>query len=185
MEIKFRQNSIGWCTVYTWANLLNNPDVLRLCNDERYRGCGAEDEDEILREFVPEIKLQTVVGVDVSYKVSLPLSLVWELIQRSDDRIIFDEQVIPYLLTVRLIEAYFHHVAILKHGAAFYYCDPWRKSWMKIDDVQKFGCLFKDIWQVQRPVMRDENAFVAFDGEVFNYPFLEKGIAELNELETQ
>lgn len=177
MEVRFRQTSIGWCVVYTWANLLNECGILKFCDEERFKGCGPDEEDEILQAFHPTIKMQTIAGVDQTYDLPLPLNYVWDLIQRDDELTFCENQVIPYCLTVRLIESMFHHVAIVKHGSGFYYCDPWRKNWMKITSLHEFSNLFKDVWTVQRPVLRNEPKFISFNADIFKYPFLEPEIA--------
>lgn len=177
MDIRFRQKGIGWCTVYMWANLLNNNEILSFCQDDRFKGCGVDEEDEILLKYSPSIKLQPIFAIDVNYEIPLPASYVWTLMQRKDEKEVFEHQCIIYTLSVRIIEQYHHSVGIIKYNDAFWYVDPMRSRWIEVKSYEQFRGLFKDIWHVQRPIMRNEPAFALFDAETINYPFLEKELA--------
>lgn len=175
MEIKFRQKGIGWCTVYTWANLLNEPGILRLCEDERFKGCGESEENEILQLHNPAMKIGIVAQVCPSYPI-LPIDFIIECLNREDEKNHFDQQCAIYCLSVRLIETIWHNVAVVKHHSGYYYLDPLKENWIKINDAEHLESMFIDCCSLSRPVMNNEKGeleYVSFNGSLFKYPFLE------------
>lgn len=172
MEIKFRQKGIGWCAVYTWANLLNEPGVLRLCEDERFKGVTDKEESELMAIFRPDCSIKQLAYVNPEFG-TIPEIMIWNIITRPDDKKTFDEQVIIHILSVRIIEQYWHYVATVTYDNVIYYLDPIRERWHKINDAQQLAEQFIDCRQVSRPFHIECDAFASFDGTHFQYPFLE------------
>lgn len=171
MEVKWRQQGIGWCTVYVWANLLNECGILRYLEDESYKGCTQEKENELIEAFRDDCRIKEIAYVNPAYGM-LSNDLVWSIITRPDGIQMFDEQVIIHTLSVRLIESIWHHVAVVTYDGEVYYLDPYRENWLKIKDGEHLSDQFLDCCCVQRPVHKPTDSFASFDGLYFQYPFL-------------
>ncbi len=172
MEIKFRQKGIGWCAVYTWANLLNEPGVLRLCDDERFKGISDKEEAELMATFRPDCRIKEIAYINPAYGY-VPNSLIWNIVTRPDDLHHFDEQVAIHILSIRLIESMHHYVATVTYDKKVYYLDPLRDEWLQIYDPEGFDSLFIDCCCVSRPVHIETDSFASFDALYFQYPFLQ------------
>ena len=172
MEIKFRQKGIGWCVVYTWANLLNDPGVLRLCDDELFKGCTEEDENELLKTYCSSVKNKALAYVNPAFGYELPIDLIWDIITLKDNESIFEEQAIIHTLSIRLIESIWHHTATVTYEDDIYYLDPLKEKWIKIIDKEHLKSMFMDCCQVSRPVYLETDSFASFNASYFQYPFL-------------
>jgi len=171
MNVRFKQTSFGWCTVYMWANLLNNESVLALTVEPQFKACSGEDEDRLLATFSPEITMKGVAACEQSYP-HLPKSYIWDILQREDDHKLFEHQVIPYVLVVRLMPEYYHSVAVVKTDIGLFYLDPYASHWIELKDLQHFSQMFLDCQGIYRPIMRnDHSKFASFNAEYYDYPF--------------
>jgi hypothetical protein len=173
MEVKFRQpvSVIGWCAVYTWANLLNECGVLRLLDDERFKGVGEKEEQEIMDIYLPNHKIKDIAMVNPEFG-TVPENLIWNIITYPDQKQVFDEQCIIHILSVRIIEQYWHYIATVTYENEVYYLDPMRKNWLKIEDKNHLADQFIDCSCVSRPTVNGDDKFCSFDAKYFQYPFL-------------
>lgn len=177
MEVKFRQKGIGWCTVYTWANLLNECGVLRLCEDEKFKGCTEDEENELLQMFCPEVKTKTLAYINPAIDLRFSSETIWSVITKKDEITFCEEQAAIHLLSVRHIEAYWHHIGTVTYNDEVYLIDPIRENWVKINDADELSLMFLDCCQISRPVLIETNTFASFNAIYFQYPFLKSQLA--------
>lgn len=171
MEVRFRQKGIGWCAVYTWANLLNEPGVLRLCEEERFKGITDKGEAELMAMCRPDCEMSYLAMVNPAFGV-VPNNMIWDIVTKPDIIKLWDEQVIIHILSVRLIESMHHYVATVTYKGAVWYLDPLREFWLRVYEAVGFDSLFIDCASVARPFHIESNGFTSFDGLYFQYPFL-------------
>lgn len=172
MHTKFRQPYMGWCTVYTWANLLNENAILNFTKDERFKGCGEKEEAEILADFLPNCNLQTVAYSNQAYP-ALPLDFIWSVLTHNDiAKEEMEHPCIIYTMTVRLIKEVFHHVGVVNYKGNIWYTDPYREKWINLKSFFDLGNLFIDCCQIQRPYLKATNEWALFHGGPLNYEFL-------------
>lgn len=177
MEIKFRQKQIGWCAVLTIANVFNDEGFLKYLEDPKYKGCSTEDINFMMSEHKDSqgMKLTNVLYAQQSYS-PLPVDYIWDMVKRTEQGIEgIDEVVIPYILTVKRIEQYFHSTAILNHNGEVYYLDPWNEKFIKIKDQHHLSEMFIGCWTVERPYRTSDDRFISLNGQYFEYPFLNNG----------
>ncbi len=144
---------------------------MRYCEDEDFKGCTQEKENELIEAFRDDIRIKELAYINPAYG-SIHESILWNIITRPDDINPFDEQVIIHTLSVRLIESIWHHVGVVTYEDEVYYCDPYRESWLKIENAEQLAEQFIDCCCIQRPVHKPSDAFASFDGRYLQYPFL-------------
>lgn len=173
MEVKWRQpvSIIGWCAVYTWANLLNECGVLRLLDDERFKGVGEKEEQELIDLFMPNHKIKNLAMVNPEFG-TVPEQLIWNIITFPDQISFCDEQCVIHILSVRIIEKYWHYVATVTYNNQVYYLDPMRQNWLKIEDENHLASQFIDCCCVSRPSINGDDKFCSFNALYFQFPFL-------------
>ncbi len=176
MEVKFRQKGIGWCTVYTWANLLNECAVLRFTEDERFKGCTDKEENELFETFRNDCRLKDIAYINPAFG-RLSIELIWSILTFPDDIKTYEEQLTIYTLSVRLIESLWHHVGIVNYQNELYYLDPLRENWLKIESKEHLQNQFLDCCEIKRPVMLENEQFASFNGTYLQYPFLQSQLA--------
>jgi hypothetical protein len=172
MKIPFRQKSIGWCTVYTLANIFNDKGFLKYLEDDRFKGCSKEDVEYMLADQNTGLKIADVIYVNQHYQ-HLPKQFVYDCLYNHKEDIVFDKPtaipVIPYMLTVRLIESIYHSVAVLMISGEMYYIDPYREKVIKIESFNQFSELFIDCVQVERFYRPTDESFIILDGEMLGF----------------
>lgn len=179
MKIQFRQAFIGWCTVYTLANVFNKREFLKYLGDPRFKGCGDVEVDFMLSEIMPEsnFKIAKVAGVNQFYK-PLPIDYIFDVLNLDESStmdVLFDVAITPYFLTVKRIQEYYHSVAILNiQGHGLFYIDPVKEDIIKIDKAQDFNSLFLSCIEIQRPYRTTDDKFIILNGESYGWSELIK-----------
>lgn len=179
MKLQFRQKSMGWCTVYTLANIFRNSEFLRFTEEERYKGCRKDEVDYMLNELGYGLRVSHIMYANQFYS-ALPKGYVYSTIKSFKDEITDDIQVktpvVPYLLSVRLIPTIYHSVAVLMIGDNMYYIDPYKDEMIHIESFEQFDTLFIDCREVERFYRTNDEKFVFLMGEKLGYDALmEKG----------
>jgi hypothetical protein len=177
MEMLFQQKSIGWCTVYALANIFRDHQWLRFCDDEKYKGCGTDEINEMLETMGTGLKIAQVAYSNQHYR-HLPKGYVYSLMRAFEEIEQGEIQIpiIPYMLTVRIIPSIYHSVAVLVCRGKMLYIDPYRQSIIEIESFEEFDPLFIDCVTVERFSVGD--MFAILRGEECGYQFLlEKKVA--------
>lgn len=180
MKHLFRQTpeTKGYCTILTFANVFRDDFFLKHLENEKFKsGCNDEDEKEILLDFDSNISITSICHSHASYKIPLPKNFILNILSNTDADLA-DEEVdiclIPYILNVRIIEAYHHTVAVLKYNSKLLYSDPYRESYILIDDWKDLFNYFIDCWEIKRLSVRDKEKFAIIKGELLGYDFLKE-----------
>lgn len=174
MGVKFRQAFIGWCSVYTLANVFNNNDFLKYLGDPKFKGCGDEEVDFMLSEIMPNmnLKMGNVTSVCQFYK-PLPIDYIFDVLSLDESKDVdtkLDLMVTPYFLTVKRIQEYYHSVAVLNiTGHGLFYIDPVKSEIIKINSSEDFNSLFLSCTQIQRPYRTTDDKFIVLNGEVYGW----------------
>lgn len=175
MKLQFRQKSMGWCTVYTLANIFRNADFLKFTADEKFKGCSTEDVDYMLNELGYGLKAGRVMYANQFY-AALPKGYVYSTLRSFKDQVAEDIDVkvpvVPYILSVRLIPTIYHSVAVLMIGDNMYYIDPYKEEMLLIESFEQFDTLFIDCREVERFYRTTDDKFVFLMGELLGYDAL-------------
>ena len=173
MEVKYKQSSIGWCTVYTWANLLNDSEILRFLNDDCFKGCGEAEENEIISQFLPGCKIFTVAYSNQQYP-PLNKDFIYSIVESNEADLdcAFENAVIIYTLSVRRIKSVWHSVGMIKSKTGLFYVDPYRPEWIKINYSWDLYPLFIDCCQISRPYIAESDRWAVVDGNSIKHEFL-------------
>lgn len=177
MEILFRQKSMGWCTVYTLANIFRDDQWLRYTEKEKFKGCGVNEINEMLDDMGTGLRVAQVAYSNQSYR-HLPKGYVYSLMKefKEEEQRGIEIMVVPYLLAVRLITSVYHMVAVLVYKDRMLYMDPYKEQLIEIESFEQFDCLFIDCVEVERFALGDN--FAVLRGEECGYDFLkEKEVA--------
>lgn len=168
MKVKYRQKQVGWCTVYALANVLQDERFLKFTKEERFKGCNKEEVDFMLHDLQYGMGLGQVLYSNQFYK-HLPKGYVYSTLRSFKDEVSENIQVeipiIPYMLSVRLIESLWHSVAVLMVGDHMYYIDPYREDIIRIDSFEQFDNLFIDCMAVERFYRIQDDRFCILMGE--------------------
>lgn len=173
MEVQFRQTKPGHCTVYMWANLIGDCAVLKFTEDPRFRGCGEKEQAEVLADFLPEIKMVQVCGVDCNYP-GIHINHIWGIVSFKDPEKPFKHTAAVYVLTVRLYKEIdmYHSVAIANYNDELFYLDPYKENWLLLENAEQLSSLFFKCSTIERPALLSDNKYVSFNARQLHYPFV-------------
>ena len=174
LEIQYKQPSIGYCSVYLFANIFKNPKFLEYTKYERFKGCQEAEINEMLLSIIPELAVAQVAVVNPIYP-PLPIDYIYSLLSL-DERDFPKDITIPivcYLLVVRLIDAdIHHHVAVLIHDGIKYYLDPYNNEMFVLTDAQHLSKQFIDCCMIERFRMRESDYWAVLNGENLGYKLI-------------
>jgi hypothetical protein len=173
MKNKFIQRESGFCTVYALSNMFRDNHFLENFSTEEFRGCNDEQEQVMINSYDNDLSFSEVVSVRHSYDTPLPEKLVYDILLHEDPPAsnCNDFDLIPYLVTVRLVAHHkFHHsVVVLNRNSQLYYIDPRNEDIIKIK-----GDLFKhfiDCWCIKRPYLKSTNMFARISSKALGFSF--------------
>jgi hypothetical protein len=170
VEILYRQKGIGWCSVYLLANIFRDHSFLRYTDDERFKGCGDNEVNEMI-DFAG-IKITNVLYAQQHYP-PLPTDYMFSVLMNDEaDPDGIEIPITPFLLTVRLIPSIWHHVGVLRYKNQLYYLDPYKSHLIEIKTADDLASQFIDCCQVQRPYRIEDDKFCVIKGEDLGYDFL-------------
>jgi hypothetical protein len=174
MEVRFRQKSIGWCSVYLLANIFRNSDFLSFTDNEKFKGCGEEEVNFMLEDMRTGVKTEKVAYSSQNYS-PLPKDWVYNSILNhpEEEPSGIEICIIPYLLTVSLIPGILHHVGVLNYKGKLFYLDPYLEEMIQLTSLELFTKLFREVYVVERFILSDgSNIFAVLKGENLGYDFL-------------
>lgn len=164
-----KQTQMGWCTVHTIQNIFQTNKLEGYLTDERYRGCGEKEVEELLSEIDDTIGVANVLYVNQAYP-PLKLDYVWEMLTFKDScDVKMDIAVIPYLLTVKLIDSCYHSTAVLNVNGQLWYTDPHIQDWIYLESYKDLNNMFKEICCVQRLHIKETKSWAILRGEYWGY----------------
>lgn len=162
MKTRFQQTSMGYCTVYTLANLFDEGTLMNFALDEKFKGCGDDEVNEVLDIY--NMKIGSVAYVNQHY-ACLPAEFIWDVL--NSEKLEDDFHYIPYFMSVRRlahVKDLWHSVGIAytKHG--LYYSDPYFPNWIKIHNAEHLASMFIDCHIIQRPYRKQDDKFAIIHG---------------------
>jgi len=163
------QKEMGWCSVHTLQNIFQTNKLDNYLKDERYKGCGDKEVEELLSEIDDTLGVANVFYANQIYP-SLPIEYVWDALnikENCEDN--FKIKVIPYLLTVKLISSCYHMVAVLNINGRMYYSDPYKEKWEYLEMWQDLNPKFKQCSVVQRLYIKEDQSWAILNGEYYGY----------------
>ena len=178
MKIEFRQAFIGWCGVYTIANVFKKRELLKYLGNEKFKGCSDEESDILLAQALDgwPLKMGNIITVNQDY-AHIPKDYIWEIVSKEDTEcdVDFDLKVAPYFLSVRVKKEYYHAVAILNiQGHGLFYINPINEDIIELTGPEILNDLFIDCCAIQRPYRIEDKKYIVLNGEYFGWDELLK-----------
>lgn len=153
---------MGYCTLYMLANLFDESAIMNFGKDERFKGCGDDEVNEVLDLY--NMKTGLIAYVNQSY-FQLPPDFIWTIL--NSEKLEDEFHYIPYFLTVRRlanIKDLWHSVGIVytKHG--LFYNDPYFENWIKVENAEQLSSMFIECHSIQRPFRKVDDKFAIIHG---------------------
>lgn len=162
MNTRFVQKSIGYCTLYTLANLFDESAIMNFANDEKFKGCGDDEVNEVLELY--NMKIGNVAYVNQSYG-TLPSDFIWDVL--NSEKINDDFHYIPYFMTVRRlpeVKDLWHSVGLVYTRHGLFYSDPYFDKWYKIENSDMLRSMYIDCHVIARPYRKEDDKFAIIHG---------------------
>lgn len=181
---RFKQSSVGWCSVYTIANVFNNHNALDFITEERFKGSTDKEELEVIRHLGErELKISNIM-FSTSLVKAPSIEYVFntiETISQLDKEFVeqIDEELLPFIpffLVVRLTEKakLWHRVGIMVYKDRYFYTDPYRENILEIENHNDLGELFIECAGIDRLSMEvgDEERYQILYGKNLGHDWL-------------
>ena len=147
------QKKFGYCGIHTLANALKDHRFKKLLDDKRFKVCTDDNINLALSlSGYKNLKLLSVAKID-EYYGSIDSSMIYHLVSQDNKSTVFianEYPLIPYFLTVKLTDKYWHSTCILKIKDKLIYSDPYFDKFIEIESADDLNGLFLKCVEIQR-----------------------------------
>jgi len=147
------QKKFGYCGIHTLANALKDHRFKKLLDDNRFKISTDETINLALSLCgYKNIRLLSVAKID-EYYGSIDSSMIYHLVSQDNKSTVFSDNeysLIPYFLTVKLTDKYWHSVCILKIKDRLIYSDPYLDRFIELESASDLDELFFNCVEIQR-----------------------------------
>ena len=165
------QKKVGWCAVHNLINLLQDDTLEWALTEERFKGCGTEDENELLVGH----NLRIVNLADIrEERGHLDIKTIWSVISNID-KIIIPKEEFPAMLILMVVKRkseseLTHRVGIIKIRGRLFYTDPWNEELIEIKNSKDLMTQFHSCYSIDTFSVMDNNIamFASFAGHFYD-----------------